>query len=1063
MMPHLRVKPSVLIRQLRRLAFYRFQNEAHHTQKTIDSLDITTDSGYASQGPSQRKNQLRNTIRGTLEDSSLTADTYDDGKTEYSDARSLHRAKLEIYISEFAEELAAVLPQSISAEQLHDLSTSLPELLKAFAIKFGQEINQNTNYRLMYLVHRYRNQISKAVISAFAIEEEHTEEEVQKPIDVMPIHDKMVLWARQNNQQAEETQDRDEFEFQSDHVYDDDGMFENFPEIHEYRQTLLVSPAYSWLLKSVIIEIDLEIPVESDDARGKIRKKILKILEEPSKISQQKAPGTRPIVFNLPWIRNYLISQEYDEPIGIALPRAMVVIGSDDQSFVTTCGEYLETLWPDIGPQILGLCISLLNSSHRLVATCTLFDGTNISARVDQYGSTVEFYVIGTVYSLAEIGEIVVWLSAAFNNNSSGFRLVYRHPTCDIEHYILGWHKSKPSVISHPPKQASPYLVFTFAESAAQRKTDADPQGRCWVSLFGNRTVVNGYPIPRRAIERTGAEIQLDLMMKLVNARNISIFCGAILIKGYSAVLIPTQCTEDTIVWHLIIDELGDYVSYTDPKVKDLVNGCAKGLTRGRIEASRHMVGWCSSVLNHAGAADAKYSIGWTDLKPPNPGFAFDKVNISGGMFVQAGISAIIGKRDKAVHVNSRDDYTMRLKWISRKFVVLYDVQDRRAWLLDGISALLHLVRASLQHDLNDEFQSLCLYEEGTLKEPPDPHAGKKAAIKMLTTPHNLAIPLYAKPDSRREETTSHEGGREAKVHSRTKTNYCLKDRIEGIYHILEQIISLEADMRLQDGVGFKVRASDRRHIEGFDFMDVATEEDPCRPRQHTLRSSGRRWVDFVRAIHAITLFGTGFGDLISPSTPTTKECTSCHANMNLPKGRDLLAKRGSTATTPWRLVDEIYWHTPDKTFEPCQSGQIPQTQTKCDRVQVLLPSSFPKLWGRNFKSPSNLAQAPRGAVIFGHSRRFPLRWGDWGDPEQGSPDLDQEVEGLQTSIQDSGIGTSLDSGSSHEANSSQSVTSTSEGQVATRNTSHAPEETTENEPASKRRRFNNMISKLSR
>jgi hypothetical protein len=38
---------------------------------------------------------------------------------------------------------------------------------------------------------------------------------------------------------------------------------------------------------------------------------------------------------------------------------------------------------------------------------------------------------------------------------------------------------------------------------------------------------------------------------------------------------------------------------------------------------------------------------------------------------------------------------------MSERFVLLYDVGDRRAWLVNGASALLHLVIASLKYELS--------------------------------------------------------------------------------------------------------------------------------------------------------------------------------------------------------------------------------------------------------------------------------------------------------------------------------------------------------------------------
>lgn len=131
---------------------------------TNSSFDIATDSGYGSLGSSHRKNHMRDTIRTTLQESSTSTCNLqdDDNQTVYSDAQSLYRAKLEIYISEFAEEIAAVLPRSISVEQLPSLSTALPDLLKAFAIKFGCEDDTRSQYRLMYLVHKYRKSVNRS-------------------------------------------------------------------------------------------------------------------------------------------------------------------------------------------------------------------------------------------------------------------------------------------------------------------------------------------------------------------------------------------------------------------------------------------------------------------------------------------------------------------------------------------------------------------------------------------------------------------------------------------------------------------------------------------------------------------------------------------------------------------------------------------------------------------------------------------------------------------------------------------------------------------------------------
>lgn len=138
----------------------------------------------------------------------------------------------------------------------------------------------------------------------------------------------------------------------------------------------------------------------------------------------------------------------------------------------------------------------------------------------------------------------------------------------------------------------------------------------------------------------------------------------------------------------------------------------------------------------------------------------------------------------------------------------------------------------------------------------------------------------------------------------------------------------------------------------------------------------------------------------------------SCLWNGGVPKGQDYLAititeieaifkKNGvDKVRTPWKVIDNIYWHSPDKTFERC--GCLNSPPFKHDRVQVFLPATFPKFWGRGLKSPGKLATG--GAVIFGHSWKFPLRWGALGVPEEGNPVTSIEDDSI---FYDSGLGSS--------------------------------------------------------
>lgn len=57
-----------------------------------------------------------------------------------------------------------------------------------------------------------------------------------------------------------------------------------------------------------------------------------------------------------------------------------------------------------------------------------------------------------------------------------------------------------------------------------------------------------------------------------------------------------------------------------------------------------------------------------------------------------------MGIKDKPEHINYDDDYISTVQMISERHFVFYDTTCRRAWLLDGASALLHLLRAFIKN-----------------------------------------------------------------------------------------------------------------------------------------------------------------------------------------------------------------------------------------------------------------------------------------------------------------------------------------------------------------------------
>lgn len=390
---------------------------------------------------------------------------------------------------------------------------------------------------------------------------------------------------------------------------------------------------------------------------------------------------------------------------------------------------------------------------------------------------------------------------------------------------------------------------------------------------------------------------------------------------------------------------------------------------------------------------------------------AFQNISISAGKYVTIGTNLLLGIAEKPVHISFGDDYLRTLLMIDNRHFVIYDTDDRRAWLVRGASLILHILRASIRYDKKDRrLRSFIQIDEDDIVEATD--SSSSNAFEVLSTESNLELPFYPRPRDTKEKQVARLGAKMEVTVETTSSYICLKDRVSAICHILGLLMGHQDDVSSENGVGFRLRSTPRRQLEGFDFMDLAAEMGTLWPKVQTLNHRGRGWVDFTRAIHAVTLFGRGFGDLIRP-VEGRRPCHACHWHGHLPRGNDYLAMgtrelqeiaetSGDISSRPVRLIDGIYWYTPDQAFDPCHCSSVDHH----DRVQVLLPK---KLIKQALGGPNTGHLPTDGAVIFGHSKKYPVRWPPQGDPNAGEPDPDED-ELMEDVLHDSGKGTSIDS-----------------------------------------------------
>ncbi|KAF5693624.1 nucleoside phosphorylase [Fusarium denticulatum] len=169
-----------------------------------------------------------------------------------------------------------------------------------------------------------------------------------------------------------------------------------------------------------------------------------------------------------------------------------------------------------------------------------------------------------------------------------------------------------------------------------------------------------------------------------------------------------------------------------------------------------------------------------------------------------------------------------------------------------------------------------------------------------------------------------------------------------------------------------------RKDLEGWDFEDLSANRDPLNPRLVTLESAGKGWVDLTRDLQAVTMVGSGFGELIRPAGPTL-----CGYWSQLPRHRYLLAcsisdmedvirDHRSSESDHARLSDNLIWHNAVDISGKCQCGS--DAGYHGEPVHVAFPSALSRKL-----CPSKSSIKLSGAAVFGHNPGFSWTWGDTG------------------------------------------------------------------------------------
>lgn len=362
-----------------------------------------------------------------------------------------------------------------------------------------------------------------------------------------------------------------------------------------------------------------------------------------------------------------------------------------------------------------------------------------------------------------------------------------------------------------------------------------------------------------------------------------------------------------------------------------------------------------------------------------------ERVQITAGQFITIGTSFIRGYRDKPVQVEE-ENFPERLRNIGKKYFVLHDAGVRKAWLVDGLSTILHLLRCYLAEAAKpNDYSSTFL---NPFLKPIGDGGGREAAYKTLVHDANLELRIHGtkKTLSSSGPTSATDGAKEDEYSGVLS----IQDRTETILHIAEQICGHHEDRRQDRSIGSRIKASPETHLEGFDFADIANNTTNIFPKAADLALGGNAWVGLTRAIHAPVLFGRHFGELLLPTAPHEVSCMKRHWNGPSPVGQDTLAVSLTELRriagvdddeqlrigAPLHLVDGYYLKMSARLFSKCswvgghhgckeRLSRVSRGYSQGAQGQLAKPERAPsRLWGK-FKRKMPHPASTHSSVIF--------------------------------------------------------------------------------------------------
>ena len=619
-----------------------------------------------------------------------------------------------------------------------------------------------------------------------------------------------------------------------------------------------------------------------------------------------------------------------------ALGPVVTVSGSAQHAQATTCSEYIRQNWPVQGPRILDSLQDALDSptkTSRLNIAACIDDKSASTSDTSSGHAQLAFNVTkenlfldiqsGTPEFIVEVVQQLAWMGAALRTSRDG-RIQYCESKLDE---VLQAQGVAPALFSVTFEMSSP----------------GEEDQSCWFPLFTNPVIAREFPVPKRENGEQGLEVPLELMAALGGARYVTEFDGGLVLKGYSAMFVPVQRHKHSIQWHLIRHSDEERMLYRQLRNEGLIHAMLDEVDQKSLQTTRAFLGWWKSSETHLGTGDAAYDrVDWSPASEAKRPTRFSGANIGFQTMLTGQLNFIMGAKDGRLHFSQKGPFQRIVQCAEKTPVVLYDIEDQRAWLVPALDVMLHVVQT--RHHL-----SPYRIDGGDIElTPVNPENGRGAATEAVAA--NQLRQLY-------ERDIAAEKG------------YYFKDAMLDIWSQMERL--MEKDDSIEAIPGLALHGTMRSKVHGWEYMSLVHEKN-YRRKEATIAKSSGGWVDLINDVDALVLFATGFDEIIRPVTDLSKLCAPWRS---LPKGKDYLAagipilellysEAGSRLSHKHLTTSHLQWQRGSTLFEQCSYAAL--DRCKCDRTQQIYHDSLFKTFGR-VRPPGHLEE--NGCAIFGQAR----------------------------------------------------------------------------------------------